>query len=127
MSDAVLSGRKAIQARAAFCAARYGGKWFAEVFVEGREFNVAVLEEDGAPRVLPMAEMRFEEWPQNKPRLSATLRNGTRTRSMPCRRCAISDGMHASRNWRHDCAIYRSGPGVCSDCEDMRGWIFGST
>ncbi len=67
--DAVLSGRKAIQARAAFCAARYGGKWFAEVFVEGREFNVAVLEEDGAPRVLPMAEMRFEEWPQNKPKI----------------------------------------------------------
>ena len=51
--------------RAAACGAKFGGDWFAERYVEGREFNIAVL--DG--RVLPMAEMRFEQWPQGKPRI----------------------------------------------------------
>lgn len=55
----------AVQARAEDCAARFGGGWFAERYVEGREFNIAVL--DG--RVLPMAEMRFEQWPEGKPRI----------------------------------------------------------
>ena len=48
--------------RAAECAARFGGDWFAERYIDGREFNIAVL--DG--RVLPMAEMRFEHWPEGK-------------------------------------------------------------
>ena len=67
--DAVVSGRDRIRARAEFCAKLHGGDWFAEAFVDGREFNVAVLEENGRPRVLPMAEMRFEEWPQGKPKI----------------------------------------------------------
>ena len=54
-----------VLARAAACAAKFGGDWFAERYVEGREFNIAVL--DG--RVLPMAEMRFEQWPAGKPRI----------------------------------------------------------
>jgi D-alanine-D-alanine ligase len=55
--------------RAEDCAGRFGGPWFAERYVDGREFNVAVLEEAGAPRVLPMAEMTFEEWPAGRPRI----------------------------------------------------------
>lgn len=51
--------------RAADCLSRFGGSWFAERYVEGREFNIAVL--DG--QVLPMAEMRFEQWPKGKPRI----------------------------------------------------------
>jgi len=54
-----------VLARAAACVAKFGGDWFAERYVEGREFNIAVL--DG--RVLPMAEMRFEQWPAGKPRI----------------------------------------------------------
>jgi len=65
----VLSGAARVRARAKDCAARLGGFWFAEEFVEGREFNIAVLEEEGAPRILPMAEMRFEAWPHDKPRI----------------------------------------------------------
>ncbi|HEX3756281.1 MAG TPA: ATP-grasp domain-containing protein [Rhizomicrobium sp.] len=65
----VVSGTEAIRARAAHCTARYGGDWFAEKFVEGREFNIAVVEERGVPRILPMAEMRFESWPDGKPRI----------------------------------------------------------
>jgi D-alanine-D-alanine ligase len=54
-----------VKTRADQCATRFGGDWFAERYVEGREFNIAML--DG--RVLPMAEMRFEQWPEGKPRI----------------------------------------------------------
>ncbi len=54
-----------VKPRAERCAVRFGGDWFAERYVEGREFNIALL--DG--RVLPMAEMRFEHWPEGKPRI----------------------------------------------------------
>jgi D-alanine-D-alanine ligase len=39
--------------------AAFGGEWFAEAYVEGREFNVGVLEVNGAPLCLPIAEIRF--------------------------------------------------------------------
>jgi D-alanine-D-alanine ligase len=61
----VAQGRERVIARASACAARHGGDWFAEAFVAGREFNIAML----GGRVLPMAEMRFERWPKGKPRI----------------------------------------------------------
>jgi D-alanine-D-alanine ligase len=61
----VVSGPAAVVARAKACAARFGGDWFAEAFVAGREFNIAML----GGHVLPMAEMRFERWPEGKPRI----------------------------------------------------------
>ena len=65
----VVTGAAAVRRRAADCAARHGGRWFAERFVEGREFNIAVLQGAAGPLVFPMAEMRFESWPANKPRI----------------------------------------------------------
>ena len=38
---------------------RTGGVWFAEAFIEGREFNVGLLATPSGPRVLPIAEIRF--------------------------------------------------------------------
>lgn len=67
--DAVLEGREAIAARAHHCGKKYGGRWFAEAFVEGREFNIAVIEDDGEPRVLALAEMCFHEWPEDRPKI----------------------------------------------------------
>ena len=61
---AVVDGSDVLK-RAADCTARLGGDWFAERYIDGREFNIALL--DG--RVLPMAEMRFEGWPEGKPRI----------------------------------------------------------
>lgn len=58
--EAVVDGLS-VTARAEACERRYGGRWFAEAYVDGREFNIAVIEQDGAPRVLPMAEMTFEQ------------------------------------------------------------------
>lgn len=65
----VVRGRAAVIARARGAGERYGGRWFAEAYVEGREFNVALLEIDGALQVLPVPEMRFEAWPTGKPRI----------------------------------------------------------
>ncbi|MCK9463309.1 MAG: GNAT family N-acetyltransferase [Proteobacteria bacterium] len=46
-----------------------GGEAFAEQFVDGRELNLSVLEGPGGPRVLPPAEIRFVDFPKDKPRI----------------------------------------------------------
>lgn len=66
---AVVEGEETIRARAAFSAARHGGVWFAESYCPGREFNVSLVEEDGAPHVLPIAETVFSDWQPDRPRL----------------------------------------------------------
>jgi D-alanine-D-alanine ligase len=48
---------------------RFGGQFFAEAFVEGREFNLSVLETAGGPRVLPPAEILFVDFPPDRPRI----------------------------------------------------------
>ncbi len=63
------TGKKAVVARAQECAARYGGHWFAERYVHGREFNVAIIEREGEPHVLPIGEIVFERWDAKKPRI----------------------------------------------------------
>jgi D-alanine-D-alanine ligase len=65
---AVVPGR-AVRDRAAQSALRHGGRWFAETYLDGREFNIAILEHEGAPRVLPIPEMRFESWSKDRPRI----------------------------------------------------------
>jgi D-alanine-D-alanine ligase len=39
---------------------RLGGECFAEEYIEGREFNLSVLDREKSPQVLPPAEIRFE-------------------------------------------------------------------
>jgi D-alanine-D-alanine ligase len=49
---------------------RFGGAWFAESFVEGREFNLALVGGSGArPRLLPPAEIEFVDFAPGQPRL----------------------------------------------------------
>lgn len=43
---------------------RFGGQFFCEDYIDGREFNVSVLELDDGPVVLPLAEMRFDALPE---------------------------------------------------------------
>ncbi|MDR3526018.1 MAG: ATP-grasp domain-containing protein [Rhizomicrobium sp.] len=69
LDDGAVVEAEDVPARADACAARFGGRWFAERYVEGREFNVTVLERGGAPHVLPMAEMLFQFWPVARPRI----------------------------------------------------------
>jgi D-alanine-D-alanine ligase len=65
----VVTGADAVKARAAQCLARFGGSWFAEEYVEGREFNLSLLGSARDLRILPMAEMTFADWPADKPRI----------------------------------------------------------
>jgi D-alanine-D-alanine ligase len=69
LDDGAVVGVKGVPVRAEACAAKYGGAWFAEHFIDGREFNIAIIERHGVPRVLPMAEMTFEKWPADRPRI----------------------------------------------------------
>lgn len=39
---------------------QYGGIWFAEEYIDGREFNISVVEIDGKPVVMPLAETIFK-------------------------------------------------------------------
>ncbi len=56
---------QAMEGRAPFL----GGACFAEVFIEGREFNLSVLAGPQGPRVLPPAEIIFEGYGADRPRI----------------------------------------------------------
>jgi D-alanine-D-alanine ligase len=48
---------------------RFGTEHFAERYIAGREFNLALLEEHGRARVLPIAEILFQDWREGTPRI----------------------------------------------------------
>ncbi len=49
---------------------KYGTEWFAEEYIDGREFNLSVLDTPEGPHVLPCAEIVFtEEFPKDAPRI----------------------------------------------------------
>lgn len=50
-------------------APRLGGACFAEAYIDGREFNLAVLAGPDGPEVLPPAEIIFEGYDDHKPRI----------------------------------------------------------
>lgn len=64
----VVADFEAARARLAACRAR-GGAWFAERFIDGREINVALLADGARLTVLPAAEIRFVDFPADKPRI----------------------------------------------------------
>jgi D-alanine-D-alanine ligase len=67
--DSVVYGSE-VRARAEYSRRKFGGRWFAESYVDGREFNIAVMACENGPRVFPLAEMRFNDaWPDGKPKL----------------------------------------------------------
>src|SRR5690606_1363693 len=49
--------------------AEFGGRWFAERYIEGREINVGLLAGPEGARVLPVAEIDFGAFPATKPRI----------------------------------------------------------
>jgi D-alanine-D-alanine ligase len=63
-----------VQARAEITAreARFGGRFFAEAYVAGREFNVALLQDAQdaqGVRVLPIPEILFDALPEGQPKI----------------------------------------------------------
>jgi D-alanine-D-alanine ligase len=65
---AVVTDLDAARERLVACRAR-GGAWFAERFIDGREINVALLADGASVTVLPVAEIRFVDFPAGKPRI----------------------------------------------------------
>jgi D-alanine-D-alanine ligase len=65
----VVTSAEAVKVRAADSELRHGGKWFAEEFIDGREYNISMMEGPDGPIVMPLAEMRFDDWPADKPRI----------------------------------------------------------
>jgi len=84
-----------------------GGEWFAEAYVDGREFNVALLGRAEEPELLPVAEIEFHGYDAGRPRIvdyaakwepdSAAYRGtvraleaSTRDRALHCELAAIA-------------------------------------
>lgn len=65
----VVVGASAATALVARNTAEQGGSWLAEVFVDGREFNVALLETETGPVVLPPSEILFIAHDDGRPRI----------------------------------------------------------
>jgi D-alanine-D-alanine ligase len=74
--------------------ARFGTPFFAEAYIEGREFNLAVFEDAQGVRVLPIPEIEFIDWPQDEPRIvdfaAKWLPDSARYRNTP-RRFGLED------------------------------------
>jgi len=49
--------------------ARFGTPFYAEAYIEGREFNLAVIEDARGAHVLPIPEIEFIDWPRDEPRI----------------------------------------------------------
>lgn len=48
----------------------YGGVWFAEHYIDGREFNISVLDDgNGGAQILPPAEIVFVDYPADMPKI----------------------------------------------------------
>jgi D-alanine-D-alanine ligase len=65
--SSVVAGAEAARRVLAARRAELGGEWFAERFVPGRELNVGIVAAPEGSRVLPVAELRFENFPAGKP------------------------------------------------------------
>jgi D-alanine-D-alanine ligase len=69
--DSIVTGvdEAALRTRLVEQAARLGRPCYAEQFIVGREFNIAVLDGPDGPEVLPPAEIDFSAFPEGKPRI----------------------------------------------------------
>lgn len=85
---------------------KYGGEWLAEEYIDGREFNLSLLETKNGMLLLPPAEILFEGFAENSPRIvdykakwdeSSHAYNNT-----PRQFCEITEDMKsiASKTWK---------------------------
>ena len=69
--ESVIRSKKALLQKLPQIYRDLGGKpLLVEQFIDGREFNVSMIEFfGGGPKILPPAEMLFDKWPAGKPRI----------------------------------------------------------
>ncbi len=48
---------------------KLGGSCYAEAYIDGREFNVALISDKAGVKVLPIAEMLFQDYAPDKPKI----------------------------------------------------------
>ncbi|MEJ5375793.1 MAG: GNAT family N-acetyltransferase [bacterium] len=60
---------ESLEAHLARKAQAMGTEVFAEQYIEGREFNVSLLEGSSGPEVLPVAEILFQDYEESRPRI----------------------------------------------------------
>jgi len=65
-AGAVVPGNRVAE-RIALCRRRFGGRWFAEAFVAGREFNLPLLDGPDGVELLPIGEIDFSDYPKDRP------------------------------------------------------------
>jgi D-alanine-D-alanine ligase len=71
-ADSVVATREELKSRWREKKLKYGSEWFAEEYIEGREFNLSVMAAGGTLKAvtLPPAEIVFtSEFPKDKPRI----------------------------------------------------------
>jgi D-alanine-D-alanine ligase len=68
-ASSVVVGTAAALMKVTECEKKLGGEWFAEAYIEGREFNIALLDGLARPALLPIAEILFTEHPGEAPKI----------------------------------------------------------
>ena len=71
-ADSIVHTRAELKSRWKEKRKKFGSEWFAEAYIDGREFNLSVLAQQGSPSaiVLPSAEIVFtSDFPAGKPRI----------------------------------------------------------
>jgi D-alanine-D-alanine ligase len=69
-ADSIVSNRAELKKRWLEKKHKYGTEWFAEEYIEGREFNLSVMAGKEEAMVLPPAEIVFtKDFPKNTPRI----------------------------------------------------------
>ena len=68
-ADNVVRGPGAAMMMIARRQSELGGEWFAEAYIDGREFNVALLDGPGGPTALPVAEILFTAHADDAPKI----------------------------------------------------------
>jgi len=110
LDSSVVTGPKQAEQVLSERARRLGGAWYAETFLDGREFHVGLVERDGRAQVLHPVEIVFRNYPPGKPRImsfaakwhSDSFENqNTDTVLLPEREAALADQLRdiAARCW----------------------------
>lgn len=68
-AQSVARGGKALAAELESRRRRFGGAWFVERYVDGREINLALLAGPAGIEVLPAAEIEFIDYPPGRPHI----------------------------------------------------------
>lgn len=67
--ESVVRSEKALRERAAYVIETYRQPALVEEFVEGREFNVSLIDDSEGTTALPIAEIDYSQFPSDAPRL----------------------------------------------------------